>query len=378
MLPSILAGQLQKGIGDYIEATFPMTNVPSCFEAIHPAYLPYVHQQKAFQRLTGDDGRSTLVATGTGSGKTECFLYPILEYCYQHRGEGGIKVLIIYPMNALAADQAKRIAELIYGCGELRGNVTVGMYVGGEEHTPARMMGEYGVITDHETMLNAAPDILMTNYKNCAEAGSGQSLEDFQKGFLAYWHQRMTDEQFVSFFIAPNMMWKHAYEDMVENRRLGRDRQAQILMHEVEQRVKYEIMLEFGLAGKIGRTLEKSGCTVLAFGTQEVMEIADVVRERTVNELGVLTAESPASFQRMVIGCLNLMRTNGAFADFVFEEYTLSDGNGYMLSNDRNRWLPGRQSGRNTQRFPAQYLGGGRPSPEFDYPEANNQAVSIF
>lgn len=57
-------------------------SMPTCFEAIHPAYLPYVHQQKAFERLTGDDGISTLVATGTGSGKTECFLYPILEYCY--------------------------------------------------------------------------------------------------------------------------------------------------------------------------------------------------------------------------------------------------------------------------------------------------------
>lgn len=199
MLPSILAKQLQKGIGDYIETTFPMTNepfkgsvekmlankgsvyhepyvavrlpfrvaaeMPTCFEAIHPAYLPYVHQQKAFERLTGDDGRSTLVATGTGSGKTECFLYPILEYCYQHRGERGIKALIIYPMNALATDQAKRIAELIYGSDELRGNVTVGMYVGGQEHTPARTMSEHGVITDHETMLNNAPDILMTNYK---------------------------------------------------------------------------------------------------------------------------------------------------------------------------------------------------------------------
>lgn len=199
MLPSILAKQLQKGIGDYIETTFPMTNepfkgsvqkmlankgsvyhepyvavrlpfrvaaeMPTCFEAIHPAYLPYVHQQKAFERLTGDDGRSTLVATGTGSGKTECFLYPILEYCYQHRGERGIKALIIYPMNALATDQAKRIAELIYGSEELRGNVSVGMYVGGQEHTPARMMSEHGVITDHETMLNNAPDILMTNYK---------------------------------------------------------------------------------------------------------------------------------------------------------------------------------------------------------------------
>ena len=199
MLPSILAKQLEKGIGDYIETTFPMTNepfkdsvqnmlatkgsvyhepyvavrlpfrvadeMPTCFDAIPPAYLPYVHQQKAFERLTGDDGGSTLVATGTGSGKTECFLYPILEYCYQHRGERGIKALIIYPMNALATDQAKRIAELIFGSEELRGNVTVGMYVGGQEHTPARMMSEHGVITDHETMLNSAPDILMTNYK---------------------------------------------------------------------------------------------------------------------------------------------------------------------------------------------------------------------
>lgn len=205
MLPSILAKQLQKGIGDYIETTFPMTNtpfrgsitkmlatkdsvyhepyvsvrlpfrvaeeMPSCFEAIHPAYLPYVHQQTAFDRLTGDDGRSTLIATGTGSGKTECFLYPILEYCYQHRGEKGIKALIIYPMNALATDQAKRIAELIGKSPELRGNVTAGMYVGGHEQNPSRMMvfdaanNDYRVITDHETMLNTPPDILMTNYK---------------------------------------------------------------------------------------------------------------------------------------------------------------------------------------------------------------------
>ena len=199
MLPSILAKQLEKGIGDYIETTFPMTNepfrgsvrnmletkdsvyhepyvsvrlpfrvaekMPDCFEAIHPANHPYVHQDTAFQRLTGDDGQSTLIATGTGSGKTECFLYPILEYCYQHRGENGIKALIIYPMNALATDQARRIAGLIHKSPELRGNVTVGMYVGGREHTPSRMMSEDNVITDHETLLNTPPDILMTNYK---------------------------------------------------------------------------------------------------------------------------------------------------------------------------------------------------------------------
>lgn len=200
MLPSILARQYQEGLIDYIETSFPITNsvfkdslknmlhtkdavfhepyiavrLPfrvyegenNLFQAIHQQYSPYVHQQKAFERLTGEDGRSTLVATGTGSGKTECFLYPVLEYCYRHRGETGIKALIIYPMNALASDQAKRIAELIDGSPELKSaGVRVGMYVGGQEKSAAKIMLPDRVITDHETLLAAPPDILMTNYK---------------------------------------------------------------------------------------------------------------------------------------------------------------------------------------------------------------------
>lgn len=199
MLPSILAKQLEKGLVDYIDTTFPMTNepfkgslkkllstkdavyhepyitvrlpfrtaqeIPKCFEAIKQTYKPYVHQEKAFARLVGDNGKSTLIATGTGSGKTECFLYPILEYCYQHRGEKGIKAIIIYPMNALASDQAKRIANLIYDSEKLRGNVTAGMYVGGQEKMATVAMERDRVVTDHNTMLNTPPDILLTNYK---------------------------------------------------------------------------------------------------------------------------------------------------------------------------------------------------------------------
>jgi hypothetical protein len=200
MLPSILARQYQEGLIDYIDTSFPITNpifkgsirnmlntkdavfhepyvavrLPfrvyegnkSLFEAIHQPFSPYVHQQRAFERLTGEDGRSTLIATGTGSGKTECFLYPILEYCYKHRGEKGIKALIIYPMNALASDQAKRIAELVDGSEELKSaGIRVGMYVGGQEHSSVKMMLPDKVITDHETLLAAPPDILMTNYK---------------------------------------------------------------------------------------------------------------------------------------------------------------------------------------------------------------------
>ena len=199
MLPSILSRQLEKGLSDYIEATFPMTN--DCFkgsidkllktkdsvyhepyvavkmpfrtsdeeddfEAVTINYKPYVHQHKAFKRLAIDNPVSTIVATGTGSGKTECFMFPTLDYCYKHREKRGVKVLIIYPMNALATDQARRIAEEIYGNSKLKGNVTVGMYVGGEEQGKSTMvMGKDFVITDHETLLSNPPDILMTNYK---------------------------------------------------------------------------------------------------------------------------------------------------------------------------------------------------------------------
>ena len=207
MLPSILAKQLQQGIQDYLATTFPMTNapfagsiasmfdkgdavthapyisvklpfrkaekMPDCFEGVKLPFLPYVHQEKSYQRLVTDGGRSTLVATGTGSGKTECFLNPVLEYCYQHRHERGIKALIIYPMNALATDQAGRMAKSIFESPRLaEARITAGMYVGGGRGKGAVMMskpdkenGILGVITDHETMINNPPDILLTNYK---------------------------------------------------------------------------------------------------------------------------------------------------------------------------------------------------------------------
>jgi len=853
MLPSVLAGKLQQGLADYIKTTFPMTNpsfqgslekmlatkdsvfhepyvalrlpfrtterIPDIFEAIHPKYNPYVHQQKAFERLTGEDGRSALIATGTGSGKTECFLYPILEYSYQHRGENGIKALIIYPMNALASDQAKRIAGLIYNNPELRGNVTAGMYVGGHENNPCRVMSEEQIITDHETMLTSPPDILLTNYKmldyllvrpkdaalwqenkpetlkyiavdelhtfdgaqgtdlacllrrlkarlftpqgylccigtsatmgekdsaeniqeyastvfgeqfehdsvitedrlspseffagheitdftiptdenmdilfSCIEAdnqeeyltaaakswfddtfvaenimsssariaigkrlmshsftqsmleyvdskyfqpsniceildtkypqlsqlknapaaldalfalisharidtdgnlrpfltvqiqiwmrelrrllgkvsedsityalasdlneqqakqylpvvncrdcgetgwvslvnergnltmtdlntfyslyfkqdkkvtmifphregdipyqmgparicprclqlhvgydasqycsscgtetipvvfptkidtigskktkqyvcpfcgsrrglsiiglrsateisaivsqmfasrfnddkktlafsdnvqdaahragffnsrtwrfglrsaiqrfagteGNGLSLTEFSSKFIEYWHSKWTDEEFAGRCIAPNMTWMRAYEKMKRDKKLGHDKEAKKLMTDIEYRLRYEIMLEYGLSSHIGRTLEKSGCSTISFNNEVIREIAEKVKERTANELGALYKTESIAFERMIIGFLYIMRSNGAFNDPAFSLFSMNKGNSYLLSNDREKWLPGLQSGRNTPRFIYEIKDNGKRLHAFD------------
>ena len=106
-----------------------------------------------------------IVATGTGSGKTECFLYPILDYCHRQRGVPGIKAILIYPMNALATDQAGRIARMIYSDANLKGNVTAGLFVGQSEKDPHMGMTADFIISHKDTLRHDPPDILLTNYK---------------------------------------------------------------------------------------------------------------------------------------------------------------------------------------------------------------------
>src|SRR5699024_2232454 len=82
---------------------------------------PYRNQARASERLSsrrlagGKRPQPTLVPTGTGSGKTESLLSPVLDHVVRHRRQGGTGVsgLILYPMNALATDQAQRLARMI-------------------------------------------------------------------------------------------------------------------------------------------------------------------------------------------------------------------------------------------------------------------------
>ncbi|MGH3861249.1 DEAD/DEAH box helicase [Actinokineospora sp.] len=62
-------------------------------------FAPYRHQAEAFTRLSSKHTRPrpTLVTTGTGSGKTESFLIPIIDHCRRHRDTPGVKALILYP-----------------------------------------------------------------------------------------------------------------------------------------------------------------------------------------------------------------------------------------------------------------------------------------
>jgi DEAD/DEAH box helicase domain-containing protein len=154
--------------GPYVSIGLPFlknTDRLDLFSGFSTEHSPFAHQEMSWRRLRSNGKpQSTIVATGTGSGKTECFLYPLLEHCQLNAGSG-IKAIVIYPMNALAGDQAKRFASVIHDTPELHGKVRVGLFIGGAEVTDQNTMGAEQVITCKKTMRSHPPDILLTNYK---------------------------------------------------------------------------------------------------------------------------------------------------------------------------------------------------------------------
>lgn len=78
----------------------------------------WTHQAEAYREFLVS-GKDVIVATGTGSGKTECFLVPLLGLLYdeasqrpQSFAKRGVRALILYPMNALVNDQLSRLRRL--------------------------------------------------------------------------------------------------------------------------------------------------------------------------------------------------------------------------------------------------------------------------
>jgi superfamily II DNA/RNA helicase len=138
----------------------------------------YLHQEEAIRKVFRE-ARNVVVATGTASGKTEAFLYPILLHLYLefHKGElgPGVRALILYPMNALANDQQARLGEICKRLNEAGSpfKFTFGQYIGetpedesdsrrhARDHIAHRLPGE--LVLRRELRENP-PHILLTNY----------------------------------------------------------------------------------------------------------------------------------------------------------------------------------------------------------------------
>ena len=139
----------------------------------------YIHQEQAI-RATHLEKKNVVVATGTASGKTESFLYPILFELYRQHLSGkleepGVRAMILYPMNALANDQRERLGGICQKLHDTNSNFkpTFGQYIGQTPENSAdnrrnastraenRLPGE---LVFREEMRKTPPHILLTNY----------------------------------------------------------------------------------------------------------------------------------------------------------------------------------------------------------------------
>ena len=127
---------------------------------------PYQHQLEAWGNLLKENPRrSVLVSSGTGSGKTECFLVPILNDLVNEVGQKknsaltGIRALFLYPLNALIKSQKDRLVAWSEPFG---GKLRFCLYNGDtpENNKKSEWKSE---VTIRETLRNNPPPILVTN-----------------------------------------------------------------------------------------------------------------------------------------------------------------------------------------------------------------------
>lgn len=145
-------------------------------QSFHPDRSLYLHQEEAVRKDFA--GKNLVITTGTGSGKTESFLIPLINELMKEKEAGtlsaGVRALIIYPMNALVNDQIRRIRELLTDYPEC--GITFGKFTGETEEKRSEALKNYKENNDgeiplekcelisREEMRKSPPNILITNY----------------------------------------------------------------------------------------------------------------------------------------------------------------------------------------------------------------------
>lgn len=129
-------------------------------------WRPHAHQLEAWNLLSRAEPQSVLVTSGTGSGKTECFLVPILnDLAAQAETEGpleGVQAVVLYPLNALIASQEERLREWT---APFRGDVRFALYNGQlpPETDRREQRARPEAVLDRKTLRADPPPILVTN-----------------------------------------------------------------------------------------------------------------------------------------------------------------------------------------------------------------------
>jgi len=130
-------------------------------------YYPYQHQHDAWSLLSQQPPQSLVVTSGTGSGKTECFLVPVLDDLVREsqcsdKPLVGVRALMIYPLNALIASQRDRLNAWTTNFGN---KIRFCLYNGTTPLSVPQWQRREAMnqVLDRQSLRKSPPPILVTN-----------------------------------------------------------------------------------------------------------------------------------------------------------------------------------------------------------------------
>ncbi len=166
----------------FLEGAFPWLPVECGWDGVDPGlfdprtlavlrevspFAPYLHQLEAWRALGDEHPRSVIVTSGTGSGKTECFLAPILDSLVRSSGAGerslvGVRALMLYPLNALINSQEERLSRWLSPFG---GAIRYCLYNGETPNVTRAGTGNDTPwrVADRRSLRASPPPVLVTN-----------------------------------------------------------------------------------------------------------------------------------------------------------------------------------------------------------------------
>jgi DEAD/DEAH box helicase domain-containing protein len=133
------------------------------------------------------------------------------------------------------------------------------------------------------------------------------------------------------------MTWLRDFEHLKTHGKLPGKSQLPDL---VAKRLRWEIFSEYGFSARIGRTLEKSGGSVLEVDKENFNSIAEQISEIAGNELEPLRNIKSDNISAFILGLMTNIRQMGGIFHPNLEAYIKSWGNTYQLSQRRMRWMP--------------------------------------
>lgn len=124
---------------------------------------PYKHQTNSWKSMLSTKGKTIVVTSGTGSGKTECFMIPVIQDILNRNEKNAIQAIFLYPLNALMNSQQKRIHAW---CDAMPEKITYAIYNGDtEKEKKSKSITDqyYPRLITRPQIRETPPQILFTN-----------------------------------------------------------------------------------------------------------------------------------------------------------------------------------------------------------------------